>query len=301
MLADAGLYGIPGPEWAGGVEADFLTTCAVAEALASGCLTTAFVWMQHLGAVRAAAASETPAVRDLTPALCRGELRSGVALTGTLPGPPQLRAVPAGDSWIFTGMAPFVSGWDRIDVVHTAARTGDNRLVWGFVDARASETIATQRLEMVALNATNTVRIDFRDHPLPADRISSVAPYQEGVTPPETLRMHASLALGVVDRCRGLLGPTPLDQEVDSIRQELDRLDPNTIQTARGAAGELAWRAAGALMVSTGARSLLTQSHAQLLARNALFTLVYALRPGSKTAVLERLTTPQTSSGFRWH
>ena len=41
-------------------------------------------------------------------------------------------------------------------------------------------------------------------------------------------------------------------------------------------------------MISTR-RSLLAAGHAQLLAREALFTLVYALRPASRAALLGTL------------
>src|ERR1041385_4240129 len=56
-LAGAGLYGLM-------ADADFATVCAVVEALASGCLTTTFVWVQHLGTVRAAATSDHGHVRE---------------------------------------------------------------------------------------------------------------------------------------------------------------------------------------------------------------------------------------------
>ncbi|HEX5190618.1 MAG TPA: acyl-CoA dehydrogenase family protein, partial [Streptosporangiaceae bacterium] len=62
-LGDAGLYGIVAPPDAGGVSADFGTVCAVLEALASGCLTTAFLWMQHIGLVRAIASSDDQDLR----------------------------------------------------------------------------------------------------------------------------------------------------------------------------------------------------------------------------------------------
>jgi hypothetical protein len=42
-------------------------------------------------------------------------------------------------------------------------------------------------------------------------------------------------------------------------------------------------------MTTEGSRSLLAADHAQLLARDALFTLVYALRPESRTALLASL------------
>ena len=86
-----------------------------------------------------------------------------------------------------------------------------------------------------------------------------------------------------------MLGPTPLDQELKRLRAELDELDPTGIAAARGAAGELALRAAAALSVAMGSRALLLNDHAQRLAREALFALVYALRPDSRAALLAQL------------
>ena len=288
-LADAGLYGLSGPASAGGLEADFPTVCAVVEALASGCLTTTFAWVQHLGAVIACAATENEPVQEWVAPLCSGARRAGLALGGALAGAPQLTAREAEGGWSLTGTSAFVSGWGRVDVIHTAARTDDRRLVWALVDARESETLTAERLELVALNATMTARAAFREHPVPAERVTSISPYREGATPPEVLRIHSSLALGVAARCSRLLGPTPLEAELDRIRDELDRLDPETIEASRGAAGELALRAAAALAVTTGSRSLLLEDHAQRLVREALFVLVYALRPGSREALLGQL------------
>src|SRR5436190_2099484 len=71
-LAAAGLYGVTGPARAGGLEADFKAVCDVVEALASGCLTTTFVWTQHLGCVMAAASSENQSIREWVAPLCSG-------------------------------------------------------------------------------------------------------------------------------------------------------------------------------------------------------------------------------------
>src|SRR5205823_3462432 len=129
----------------------------------------------------------------------------------------------------------------------------------------------------------------LRSHVVPAERVTSESPYVEGPTPAEVLRIHASLALGVADRCCTLLGPSPLDDEIARVREELDRVDPPTIQESRAQAGELALRAASALSVSQGSRSLLLTNHAQRLLREAFFTLVYALRPTSRDALLATL------------
>ena len=84
-LAEAGLYGIVAPPDFGGASADFGTVCAVLEALASGCLTTAFLWMQHIGLVRALTNSDDEELRArwLKP-LANGEIRAGLALGGAL-------------------------------------------------------------------------------------------------------------------------------------------------------------------------------------------------------------------------
>jgi alkylation response protein AidB-like acyl-CoA dehydrogenase len=83
-LAEAGLYRPAGPPERGGVGEDLAATCAVIEALASGCLTTTFVWAQHLGAARAALFSDNEAMRAWMPRLLCGERRGGLALGGAL-------------------------------------------------------------------------------------------------------------------------------------------------------------------------------------------------------------------------
>jgi alkylation response protein AidB-like acyl-CoA dehydrogenase len=288
VLAGAGLYGLAAPRDADGLDADFGTVCAVQEALASGCLTTAFIWAQHLGLVRALAVGRDPELtaRWLAP-LARGEVRAGVALGGARPEP-TLRARPDGPGWRLDGTSPFVSGWGRIDVIHAAARAADGDIVWLLVDAAAGPSVRVERIELAALNATGTVRMTFDQLSVAADRVTDKHPAGGG-TPPEVLRMHAALALGVAARCARLLGPGPLDAELAALRTELDQLGPGT-GAARAAAGELALRAAAAVMTAEGSRSLLTADRGQLLAREALFTLVYALRPESRTALLATLT-----------
>jgi alkylation response protein AidB-like acyl-CoA dehydrogenase len=288
-LAGAGLYGLPAPRELGGLDADFGTVCAVLEALASGCLTTAFVWMQHNSLVQALTAGDRPELaRTWLPPLASGEIRAGLALGGALPRP-TLRAEPDGRGWRLDGVSPFVSGWGRIDVVHAAARARDGEIVWLLVDAAEGPSVRAERLRLAALDATATVRVTFDRLPVPASRVTSKHP-APGETPPQVLRTHAALALGVAARCCRMLdnSPSGLDGELAALRAELDRLGPG-IAAARAAAGELALRAASALMTTAGSRSLLVTEQGQRLAREALFALVYALRPGSRDALLARL------------
>jgi alkylation response protein AidB-like acyl-CoA dehydrogenase len=287
-LADAGLYGLSAPVEAGGLDADFATLCAVMERLGSGCLTTTFVWVQHVGVVRAVAVSENDALTRWVAPLASGRRRAGLALGGAVPGPACLVATPAPGGWTFTGTSPFVSGWGCVDVIYTAARTDDGRLVWALVDARESKTLTVRRIGLVALDATATVRADFHGHVVDATRVATVDDYAEGDSA-LVIRVHANLPLGVARRCCRLLGPTSLDDELARIRTALDALDADTVQALRGSAAELAWRAAAAVAVRAGSRSLLLSEQGQRLAREALFCLVYALRPGSTAALLTQL------------
>lgn len=65
LLAAERFYAVAAPREAGGLGIEDMATAAeLLETLASGCLTTAFVWMQHHGAVLAAAFSPRDGVRD---------------------------------------------------------------------------------------------------------------------------------------------------------------------------------------------------------------------------------------------
>lgn len=290
VLADAGFYGLAGPPWAGGLDADLATICGVVEALASGCLTTTFVWAQHVTTVFVAGACRSRTVRRMVPALCDGKVRSGLALAGSLPGPRRLHASRVGGGWELTGTCPWVSGWGRIDVMHTAAVVDDGSVVWSLVDAREGAALRVRRLRLAAVDATATVDVEFEGVFVPEDRVTVVVPPSEWSGPgPSTLRKHAALALGVAARCCRLLGPTPLDDELAACRQALDTAGADTMPDARAASSDLAVRGAVALMSSVGSASLLRDQHAQRLAREALFVSVFAARGAIQDAFLERL------------
>ena len=224
LLAREGFYGIAGPTDAGGSNLDPATTSAVVESLASGCLTTTFVWLQHRNPVRAVAASDTPGLRDgwLGP-LCRGERRAGIALAGNRPGPPILRASNTlrGDV-LLDGEAPWVSGWGLVDVVLAAARI-DDRVVSVLVDARDAPTLQVEHLRLVGANASGTVTLRFRDHLVPAERVVGAEPHADVLArDADGLRLNGSLALGVADRCCRLMGPTAFDEQLVAVREALD-------------------------------------------------------------------------------
>lgn len=289
-LADAGLYGLLGPPAQGGLGADLTTLVAVTEALAGGCLTSAFVWAQHVKTVVVAAASDSETVRGWVELLCRGELRSGLALAGALPGPEQLRATATPGGWWLAGPVPWVSGWGRVDVLHTAAVADDGSVVWSLIDAHEGQGLTVERVRLAALDATATVNVAFDGFFVPSERVTVTVPPGDGGPPdPATLRIHAAFAVGVADRCCRLLGDSPLDEELAKARRRLDAANADTMPDARAGASELAVRCATALMSATGSSSLRRDRHPQRLTREALFTSVFAARSPIKESVLKRL------------
>ncbi len=293
LLAGEGFYGIAAPPEFGGPEVDFTAACAIVETFASACLCTTFVWMQHHGAVLRLAYGQSPELReDWLPRLITGERRAGVVLGGTLPGEPQLVARPAAGGYVLTGQSPWVTGWNMVDVLAVAARDGDT-LVWALLDAKESGTLAVEPLRMVAVSASNTVTVRFTGHPVPADRLIGTQDYSAWVrADAEGLRMNGSLALGLTSRCTTLLGPGPLDAELAACRTRLDTATAEEMPDARAQASALAARAANTLVASTGSRAILLDQHAQKLAREALFLLVFASRPSIKHALRRLLIAP---------
>lgn len=290
-LSAAGLYGLTGPRDAGGLDADFETYLGVIDALASGCLATTFIWLQHPGVVRAIAGANA-ALRDryLAP-MCRGEIRAGIALGGLLAHAPGIRARRDRDDWVFDGDAPWVTGWGRIDVLQVAGVDGSANIVYALVDAKPTAAMDVGApLELVALRSSATAAVRFRGLRVADTSVTHIQPLAERERQDHlTLRGHAALATGVASRCISLIGETPLAGHLEAVRRRLATAAPADMPAAKAAAAALAQRAAATLVVSSGSRSLLRTHHADRLAREALFLLVFGSRPSIRTALLAEL------------
>jgi len=300
-VAEAGLYGVAGPRDYGGADLDLVTFSRVVEILAGGCLTTTFVWIQHHGVVRALAACPNSQLRtDWLRHLIRGECRAGIALGGARPGPPLLRASRVAGGYLLDGIAPWVTGWGLIDVVYTLARTAEGQLLAALLPARAGDQLAVSSMRLVAVNASGTVELAFGGYFVPDELVCSVFGQDEWLAQePRRLRPNGSLALGLAGRCCLLIGPSPLDAEVDGLRDRLDGAvadgavpaghGDGDMPAARAAAAELAYRAAGTLVTAAGSTSILAGQHPQRLAREAQFLLVFGSRPAIKENLLRLL------------
>jgi alkylation response protein AidB-like acyl-CoA dehydrogenase len=290
-LADAGLYGLTGPVDAGGLGADAATVAAVVEALASGDLATTFVWLQHLGVVGAVADGPAGLRAAFLPNLSAGRCRGGVALqAATRPGPAAVGVRREGKDLVLDGRVPWVTGWGHVDVLLVAARDPDDDVCFVLLDAVAGPTLAAVPQRMVAVTASATVELAWSAHRVPTDRLVRTVPLAElRAGDAAGLRTNGSLALGLVARCARLLGPSPLDRDLAAVRTRLDAAGPGELPAARAAASALAHRATGLLVAATGSRAVLAGAHAERLAREALFLLVFGSRPAIREALVADL------------
>ena len=292
-LADAGLYAMSAPEEFGGAGADPAELGAVTEALASGCLTTTFVWAQHQSTAVAACDPASAVHETWGRPLASGRAKAGIAFAHLRrPGPAAVVAVPGrdGGGWLLDGVAPWVSGWGRVDVVNVAARNGD-AIVWALIDAVADESVVARPLPLAAVNASGTVELALHRHRVPPERVVKVEPLADWLARDATsMRMSGSLSLGLARRCDTLLPRPVLGPRIDAVRRQLDDAaandDPSSrsISLARAAATALALDAAALAMVERGGAAIIRDEHAQRLGREALFLLVQAQTPAIRAS-----------------
>jgi Acyl-CoA dehydrogenase, N-terminal domain len=320
-LAEAGLYGAFAPSALGGLALDYPQLCLAVEELASGCLASTFVWIQHLrllGAVLEDATPE-PLRSQLLAGVIRGEVRGGVALAGLLPGPPRLIARPVPGGWQLDGQSPWATGWGHISFLVVVARGPRDSVVTLLVPADEQPGLTATRLRLAAADASATVRLGFDGLFVPAERFIGQQLFDPVRQQSEGLRVNGSLALGVGRRCCMLIGPSPLDEELRSRRADLDSASTGSSSTggastggastggastgnasaesmyaARARASEFAVRAAHALAVHRGSASALAGDDAERLAREAAFLLVFGSRPAIKEALFRQLSTGST-------
>jgi alkylation response protein AidB-like acyl-CoA dehydrogenase len=128
---------------------------------------------------------------------------------------------------------------------------------------------------------------------VPAERVVGEEPHADvSARDAAGLRLNGSLALGVVDRCCRLMGHSAFDGQLVAVRTALDDATPERLPAARAAASELAMRAAAALTVAHGSRSILADQHPQRLTREAVFLLAFGSRPAIRTELSRRLADP---------
>ncbi|AUI62901.1 acyl-CoA dehydrogenase family protein [Amycolatopsis sp. BJA-103] len=296
-LAAEGFYGLAAPKETGGPGLDLPVMIQILEAMAGGCLSTMFTWVQHHGLVAGLSLTDRADLRErYLPALISGELKAGASFAAVIPTPPRLRAERVEGGYLLDGEAPFVSGWGIIDLLQLCARDGDT-IVSAIIDPVAGEQLAVQPLDLVAAQGTSTVHLGFTRYFLADDRVYGKVPYADFIAGNTFVsRLNGCAPLGLAARAARLLEDlgkadvaAGIRAEIDTVRARLDAslADPPSLPAARAAGAELAFRAAGALVAANGSTSVLAGRHPQRLVREATFLLVAASRPEIKAGLLD--------------
>ena len=302
-IADAGLFGIAAPATVGGPDLDITQVLEINEVMASGCLATAFTWLQHHGVVVALAATPNTALRDrlLAPTMS-GRIRAGVAYAGVVPTPPRMRATRIDDGWRLDGHAPFVSGWGIVDVVQISARDVDtDDVIAAIIPAHdVGSEITSVPLDLLVANATSTVSVAVSGLAITDDDVVSRVKFDDFTANQNLgIRINGTLPFGVLRRAAALLdvdghpaAARRLRERGSEIRTRLDESlgDAATLVAARADAAQLAVDASSALITADGGRGLLRGRHPERLSREAAFLLVAASRPALKDALVQRFS-----------
>jgi alkylation response protein AidB-like acyl-CoA dehydrogenase len=295
LLADAGLSDL--------LETPPAAVREVHETLAGACGVTYFVWEQHHAPVRLLAAARGAGDPTVV------GLRSGVRQAGIAfaylrrPGPPAVAARPgSGGGVIIDGEAPWVTSWGMADTFVVAARMGDevvNFLLDGASPRRGVH--ASEPLALAAMNASCTVRLRFDGVVVPEQDVISVEPYEQWRAADRVATARPRPALfGIARTCCRLLGdavPALAHELADCRSQAYALIDEDSaedahlarLSAARAWSCELAVRAATALVVAGGGRSMLRSNPAQRLLREAAFFAIQAQAAELRTATLARL------------
>ena len=320
-LAADGLLGVTVPLAEGGLGDTARADAETVELISGACAATWFVINQH----RSPQALSRGSLRGLAPdavtlgpaaARHRAELasattRAGIALAHIRrPGPPAVRAEPAGPGWRFSGTADWCTGWGLIDVVMIAASTADGRFVLALLPAGERAGLrAGAPLPLAVMGGTRTVALELDGLAIGPDDVLAVvdAPRwhahdvaSTANATPASLgllrRVLVALAeLGTArDRPEAVDAALALAPRAAHLRSEAyalvggvppaERVRERT--ALRAEVTELTVRAAHALIAARSGSAMLLGSPEQRWAREAAFHLIQAQTAGVRVAQL---------------
>ncbi|MDQ4132367.1 MAG: acyl-CoA/acyl-ACP dehydrogenase [Actinomycetota bacterium] len=311
-LATAGLQGIMGPVEFGGHAAGARVNRQIFEVLAGACGVTFFVWVQHHAPVRLLARSDNAGLREKwLSRLCRGEVLGGVAFAYLRrPGPPAVVARPVGGGYRVDGEAPWVTSWGLAGfysvaaaVVPTDGRESPGQAVYFcLTDTARDEVRPSEPLALAAMNASSTVRVEFRDLFVPTDDVIALIDLEEWRRRDSIATAQPNpAAFGIASTCLEDVDNAALADELQQCRTESYRLadvegderhSPEHLDrliAARAWSLELAVRSATARVAATGGRAMERSNPGQRLLREAAFFTIQAQTRPLREATLQRL------------
>jgi alkylation response protein AidB-like acyl-CoA dehydrogenase len=177
-LADAGLFGLAGPQDDGTTSARPPVVRAVHEALAGACGATFFVWAQHHTPVRLLTRTENVGLRGRwLDRLCSGRALAGVMFAYLRWEAPAVRARKVPGGYRVAGVAPWATSWGMAEVFVVAAVLPDDHVLWFLRGGQADEAVRpSPPQQLVVMQSTSTVRVAFDDLFVPDEDVVLVEP-----------------------------------------------------------------------------------------------------------------------------
>lgn len=321
LLAEAGLLGLTTPTQWGGLGGDGCALREYTEVMASACGVTTFVAGQHLSACAQIAASENSSLQErMLPALGRGEWLCGVAFSHLRrPDAPLMSVENLGSRWLFSGVAPWFTGWPLMTHCLLAGTLPDAHFVFAVVPLRNNDEIAASApMRLCAMNASGTVSLTVSKCYVPKEDTVKVISRREleeadrnailGVTPQplgatagalRVLRQEGERSSDSVIR----EAVEVFQERADLLRDEVDRWirethHPDYLANALRIRAEciaLAVRAAHAAVAAVGGQGNSLNHSAQRILREAMFYTLTA-----QTTAVRRATLAHLGGGGSW-
>ena len=269
--------------------------------LSSACLTTTFILTQRVAATARLVACENAALKaELLPPLLTAETFATIGISHLTTSrrhvaTPVLTATPHDDGYVLNGYSPWVTGADHADTVVVGATLPDEQQLLLAIDMHTEGVDVPPPESLVALGASHTGRVEFRDALIPRERLLSPPKpqiLQQGLTVRTGGSQTSALALGLTDRALRVLEHealrrTDLAEPADALRAEWERLLADMLALAdnqpvctneqlRQRANSLALRASQAALAASKGAGYVAGHPAGRLCREALFFLVWS-------------------------
>lgn len=312
LLGERGLLGLVIPEAYGGLGVGPAVVRDVLEILAAACGVTAFTVMQHVLGVNQLINGESEALRrEWLPRYARGERYCGIAYSHLRrPGPPTLRVAVERQTVVFSGEAPWFTGWGIMDDVVLAGTLPDGRYLFALLPLDTPGLSASAPLRLAAASASSTVFLFCDDVRVPLERhVRTLTPAELAERDQRAVLRYTALPLGVATAASRLLEglsatradpviaelASAIEAERAAIREAADWWEPRfgvpdyleNAYRVRTWAIEAGMRAAHAAAMATGGTANLLTNPAQRLVREALLFSLNAQTADLRRAELE--------------
>ena len=180
QLAVCGEAGVPGwflPQSLGGSEWSKRDIVRGYLELSAGCLTTAFVLTQSMGACQRIASSKNHALRDeVLPDLVSGHKMATLGISQLTTsqrhlGKPALLAIRESDAWVLSGRSPWVTGARFADWFVLGAATPAGEQLLCLADSRDPKMVIHDAPALVGLTGSQTSQVDLSGVRIPHQQL----------------------------------------------------------------------------------------------------------------------------------